>query len=160
MKTIYFDCEFSDLIGIESDIKLISAGFVSDDGKEFYFELVDHYDEGECSSFVLEAVLPHLDDVKCGMTAGRAAASLKVWIESFGEQVQLASDAPGYDWPLVAELLQDHGQWPANLEKKCLNVNVGMVQQRIEEYFEYQPMAIRHQAMWDARALASACITG
>lgn len=158
MKTIYFDCEFTDLVGITHDIKLISAGFVSECGKEFYSELLDHYTEEECSEFVIEAVLPHLDDVKHGMTTGKAAAALKVWLESFGEQVQLASDAPGYDWPLITELLADHGQWPANLEKKCLNVNVGMVQQRIEDYFEYQPLAIRHHALWDARALASACI--
>ncbi len=157
MKTIYFDCEFTDLVGITHDIKLISAGFVSECGKELYFELLDHYTEEECSEFVIEAVLPHLDDVKNGMTAGKAAASLKEWLESFGEQVQLASDAPGYDWPLVAEFITDHGQWPANLEKKCMNVNASNVDQGIEGYFEYQPMAIRHHALWDARALASAC---
>lgn len=157
MKTIYFDCEFTDLVGITHDIKLISAGFVSECGKEFYFELLDHYTEEECSDFVVEAVLPHLDPVSLGMPASTAAAALKEWLESFGEPVQLASDAPGYDWPLVAELLQDHGQWPSNLNPKCANVNAGNVDPKIEIYFECQPMAIRHQALWDARALASAC---
>jgi len=31
-----------------------------------------------------------------------------------------------------------------------------MVEDKIEHYFEYQPLAIRHHALWDARALASA----
>lgn len=153
--TVYFDTEFTDLVAIEYDIRLISAGFVAPDGREFYFELSDNYKEDECSLFVVEGVLPHLDIGKHGMTCAQAAAKLSAWLEAFGEPVRLATDAPGYDWPLIAELLEDHS-WPANLERKPFNVNVGNVEQEIENYFTYQPMAIRHHALWDARALAHA----
>jgi len=153
---IYLDCEFTDLIGVVSDIKLISAGFVAESGNELYFELPGNYDASECNTFVHEAVLPYLDAAKHGLPAADAAQRLKDWIESFGEPVTLATDAPGYDFALVAELLKDHGIWPSNLTNIPQHVDAGSVQQSIEDYFDYQPIAVRHHALWDARALASA----
>lgn len=52
---IYFDTEFTDFV---VDPALISIGFVSVNGKEFYAELNDTYREDECSDFVIENVLP------------------------------------------------------------------------------------------------------
>lgn len=154
--TVYFDTEFTDLVAIECDLKLISAGLVAPDGREFYFELTDNYRVEECSSFVLEGVLPHLNADKHGMTCAQAAATLSAWLEAFGEPVRLATDAPGYDWPLISTLFEDHNCWPATLERKASNVSVGNVQQEIENYFACQPMSVRHHALWDARALAYA----
>ncbi|MDP1872049.1 MAG: hypothetical protein Q8K61_10550 [Gallionella sp.] len=55
---IFFDTEFTEL-GI--DPKLISIGLISEDGtREFYAELSDTYQPTDCSAFVHEAVLPHL----------------------------------------------------------------------------------------------------
>lgn len=153
---IYFDTEFTDLIGVVCDIKLISAGFVAESGEEFYFELMNHYDEGECSSFVCEAVLPHLNNEKYGLNEAEARFNLKVWIESFKEPVELCSDAPGYDWPLLYDIFSIDSGWPTNLIRKPVNVNSQKILQGIESYFEYQPIAIRHHALWDARALAAA----
>ena len=153
---IYIDTEFTDLAGIVCDIKLISAGFVSETGEEFYFELKDNYDEGQCSSFVCEAVLPHLGHQKYGTTATEACLRLKVWVESFKDQVELCSDAPGYDWGFLYDLFESNSCWPTNLIRKPVNVNNHVIQQGIENYFEYQPIAIRHHALWDARALAAA----
>lgn len=173
MKNIYFDTEFSDLIGVIFDIKLLSAGFVADDGSEHYFELTNHWAEGECSSFVCEAVIPHLDPEKYGKDPADAIRDLNTWIESFGEPVTLCSDAPGYDWGLLHDLFTDYG-FPANLVRRPLSVNTPESQRGIEEYFEtqpyavrdqknwdasemmYRPFAIRHHALWDARALAYA----
>ncbi len=170
---IYFDTEFTDLIGIVFDIKLISAGFVTDDGSEHYFELTNHYDEGECSTFVCEAVLPHLGIEKYGKDPADAIRDLNAWIESFGEPVTLCSDAPGYDWGLLHDLFTDYG-FPQNLVRRPLSVNTQEVMRGIEEYFEtqpyaikdqahwdahemmYRPIAIRHHSLWDARALAFA----
>lgn len=170
---IYFDTEFTDLLGITVDILLVSAGFVAEDGSEHYFELTNHWEEGGCSTFVCEAVLPHLDPEKYGKDPADAIKDLNAWIEGFGEPVTLCSDAPGYDWGLLYDLFSDHG-FPANLVRRPLSVNTPEVLRGIEEYFEtqpyairdqknwdaqemaYRPFAIRHHALWDARALAYA----
>lgn len=151
---IYIDTEFTDLHGFISPIKLISAGFVAEDRQEFYFE-TDIFEEGECSSFVCEAVLPHLNAKKYGMCKAEAWLRLKVWVQSFKEPVEFCSDAPGYDWGLIYDFFEEF-EWPSNLVRKPVNVNTHAVLQGIEIYFECQPMAIRHHALWDARALAFA----
>lgn len=156
MIKIYFDTEFTDLVGIETDIKLISAGFVASDGRELYFELVDHYHLDDCSAFVHESVLPLLDAAKYGMPARQAAQTMKAWIESFVGPVGLVSDAPAFDWPLIRDLFDQHRCWSSNLAGTPLHVNAGNLQQGIENFFQYQPIAIRHHALWDARALAHA----
>jgi hypothetical protein len=170
---IYLDTEFTDLLGITVDIMLVSAGFVAEDGSEHYFELTNHWEEGGCSTFVCEAVLPHLDLKTYGKDPKDAIADLNAWIEGFGEPVTLCSDAPGYDWGLLYDLFTDYG-FPANLVRRPLSVNTPESQRGIEEYFEtqpyakrdpenwdahemaYRPFAIRHHSLWDARALAYA----
>lgn len=170
---IYLDTEFTDLLGITVDIMLVSAGFVAEDGSEHYFELTNHWEEGGCSTFVCEAVLPHLDLETYGKDPKDAIADLNAWIEGFGEPVTLCSDAPGYDWGLLHDLFTDYG-FPENLVRRPLSVNTQETLRGIEEYFEsqpyaikdqahwdaremaYKPMAIRHHALWDARALAYA----
>ena len=161
---IYFDCEFTDLYEDVGPIKLISAGFVTFDRDEFYFELIDNYAVSDCSMFVEDEVLPHLNSAKHGMTGIAAAQSLKAWIEGLGfADLALASDAPQYDFELVKELLNKHDCWPKNLAKEGVDLKLAFknvdIDFRMEEYFIYQPLAIRHHAMWDARALAKACIT-
>lgn len=153
---VYFDTEFTGLLGIVSDIKLISAGFVTEFGQELYFELTDHYEIKECSSFVHETVLPHLNNAIYGLKTAQAAKNLNQWLQNLGEPVKLASDAPGYDFALIEHLLLKHHCWPECLNKKPLNVGGYIIADRIEKYFEYQPLAIRHHALWDARALARA----
>lgn len=76
---IYFDTEFTSLDSI-IDYKLISAGFVAENGQEFYFEMMEHYDFDECSYFVQESVLLHLDNEKHGMTESEARIRLKQWL--------------------------------------------------------------------------------
>lgn len=151
---IFIDTEFTSF-GLNFDIKLISAGFVAEDRSEFYFELTDNFDEGECSSFVCETVLPHLNAEKHGMCKAEAWLRLKVWIQDFKEPVEFCSDAPDYDWGLLYDFFEEFG-WATNLVRKPINANSHEIQQGIENYFEYQPMAIRHHALWDARALANA----
>jgi len=171
MKNIYIDTEFTDLYG--DDIKLISVGFVSEDGQEFYFELTDNFVEADCSTFVIDEVLPHLDNGKHGMTVSDAMLKLKAWCESFGECVRFLSDAPEYDFSLIAKLLHSENLIIENLEVTAFHVKVDFVNNhenkyqayiladsigdRIDKYFECQPIAIRHHALWDARALASVC---
>lgn len=160
---IYFDCEFTNLYGDEGPIKLISAGFVTFDGHEFYFELTDNFQLSDCSYFTEDIVLPNLNIGKHGMSSADAAINLKAWIEGLGfDNLALASDAPNYDFALIQYLLQKHDCWPSNLIKDAVDVVETYkhidIDTRIDEYFTYQPLAIRHHALWDARALAKACI--
>lgn len=152
---IYLDTEFTDLTDESGPIRLISAGFVAQNDSEFYFELTDNYQHDDCSYFVLEHVLPHLNHDRHGTLSTEAALKLKAWCEGFGEPVQFASDAPAYDFDLIALLLHDQKIKIDNLDVKCLQLDAYMVEDKIERYYEYQPMAIRHHALWDARALAS-----
>jgi hypothetical protein len=146
---------------------------VSEEGKEFYFELIDNFVKADCSIFVIDEVLPHLDHSKYGMKVSEAMLKLKAWCESFSERVRFLSDAPQYDFSLIADLLYSENIIIENLEVTAFHVNVDFVStnknkyqayiaadsitDRIDKYFEYQPMAIRHHALWDARALASVC---
>ena len=153
---IYFDTEFTDLTDTFGPIRLISAGFVAENGLELYFELTDNYQENDCSEFVIENVLPHLDSNKHGCLSAQAVSRLCEWIESFGETVHLATDAPHFDWSLIKELLVAHKVWPNNLYSEPISVDASSINERYEHYFEYQPLAIRHHALWDARALKTA----
>ena len=153
---IYFDTEFTDLTDTFGPIWLISAGFVAENDLELYFELTDNYQENDCSEFVIENVLPHLDSNKHGCVSAQGVSRLCEWIENFGETVHLATDAPHYDWFLLKELLEAHKVWPNNLYSEPVNVDVNSIQERYEQYFVCQPLAIRHHALWDARALKTA----
>lgn len=116
---IFFDCEFTEL-GI--DPKLISIGFVSEDGtRELYAELSDTYQLSDCSDFVREAVLPHLQGGDARMTMRELAVRLVDWLIAFGEPVQFATDSMSWDWPWIGELyaeaaaylLEATPAWPA-----------------------------------------------
>ena len=65
---VYFDTEFTSLdFSLTFEMKLISAGFVAENGQEFYFELLDNYQKSDCSGFVIDNVLPHLNNGKHGL---------------------------------------------------------------------------------------------
>lgn len=119
--SVFFDTEFTSLeFGIAP--KLISIGCASEDGKEFYAELSDSYTLADCSGFVIQNVLPLLQGGQVRMPASRAARELKDWIESLDGSVILRSDAPQFDWHLIAMLLETHVGWPVNLRDKAGSV--------------------------------------
>ena len=156
---IYIDTEFTTLMARIENIKLISAGFVAEDGQEIYFELPNNYRNTDCSYFVSESVIPHLDgSEKVALSSLDAVIKLKAWVESFEVPVSFLTDAPSYDWILLNELFYRHGDYfPKNLVHKPLNVASLRVEIFIKKYFEDNTDAIRHHAMCDARALAYAC---
>lgn len=116
--SIFLDTEFTHL---ESDSpRLISIGLVAEDGREFYAELSDNYQLQDCSDFVVQTVLPLLEGGDARMLSAQAAGRIQAFIESFGDvEVVLRTDAPSYDWTLVADLFQFYGCWPTNLRRKC-----------------------------------------
>jgi hypothetical protein len=157
---VYFDTEFTDFV---IDPALISIGFRAEDGREFYAELNDTYDESMCSWFVIETVLPSLWGAEYELSMKDLASKLKVWIEEFGEPVKLFADAPSYDWQWIFEIFeQAECEWPSNLVRNCENtqdldgVSVrDQYNQAYEEFwlFNFEAGAVRHHALWDARCI-------
>jgi hypothetical protein len=104
---VFFDTEFTD---ITKDARLISIGFVSEDGKhEFYAELSDTYQLSDCSDFVREAVLPHLQGGEALMTMRELAIKITPWLLSLKEHVQLATDSLAWDWPWMEAIFAESG---------------------------------------------------
>lgn len=154
---IFFDTEFTDINPMTTPA-LISIGVVAPDGREFYAELIDTYTKDMCSAFVIENVLPLLDDGDCRMFEAQLAVRLKDWIEKLGEEeVVLHSDSPSHDWPLVASIFDEYG-WPANLLRKCGEIGF----KSPSKWRKYQAglatfwkdhSAQQHHALVDARSL-------
>ena len=157
---IYFDTEFSGIDKKNGHRYLISIGCVSTDGKEFYAELLDTWDENLCGMFTIENVLPLLQGGDCTMGVVELAERLKTWVESFKEPVTFYSDAPQYDWPFIPEIFF-HG-WPSNLDRNC---NSACAFESDSERFRYNAAiadfwrtskasgAVPHHALWDARSI-------
>jgi len=155
---VFFDTEFTDMIGIVCDPALISIGLVSNDGKEFYAELSDTWSKDVCTHFVIEAVLPSLQGGECKMAEADCAERLKTWIEDFNEEVSLYSDAPNFDWPWVTQLFDKYG-WPENLDRKCQRVSLFendtvliRYNNATQEFWRMNKSqgATSHHALWDA----------
>lgn len=154
---VIFDTEFSSLEKRNGHRYLISIGCVADDGREFYAELVDTWDESLCSFFTIQNVLPQLEGGARAMEVGELAFRLKKWIEGTNEQVTLISDAPELDWPFVQNIFNIHG-WPKNLNKECGSVpRYEAIRCRFDaavaEYWiaNKDIGAAPHHALWDAR---------
>lgn len=148
---IFFDTEFTEL-GMEP--RLISIGLVSEDGsREFYAELTDTWLPEHCSRnpFVLEAVLPLLEDGAARMTMPELCLRLGNWIEDFEQPVQLATDSLSWDWPWIQEIFYVAGTWPANLDGKPLILTQDPVfNLAVDEAFA--DGLRRHHALDDAKA--------
>lgn len=149
---IFFDCEFTEL-GI--DPKLISIGLISEDGAhEFYAELSGTYQLSDCSAFVHEAVLPHLQGGDALMSMGELTLCLADWIDRFQQPVQLATDSLSWDWPWVQEIFHYAEKWPAKLANQPASLYklVALFDREVENAFHNQPNLRRHHALDDAKA--------
>jgi len=154
---IYFDTEFTSL-SLNKICGLISLGCVSQDGREFYAELTDTWDESLCSLFVIETVLPLLEGGEYQMTVEQFASRFKEWIEGLADKEVIArSDAPNLDWKFIEEIFNVHG-WPKNLRRKCGSISfVDHRQHHLYlaglQNFWKDNIAKQHHALVDARSL-------
>ena len=106
---VFMDTEFTDF----DYPQLISIGLVSETGESFYAEMSNGWSREGCSPFVAEHILPQLiagDFLQERCYAGRRLAD---WLAGHPGPVRVVTDAPGYDWVLMLELLA--GIAPANM---------------------------------------------
>tara|TARA_R110000751_G_scaffold307870_1_gene433429 strand:- start:998 stop:1447 length:450 start_codon:yes stop_codon:yes gene_type:complete len=137
----YFDTEFTQLN--KQEYKLISLALVVPDGLELYVELTDAWQISDCSDFVLEIVLPQLDLEMHGRTTEQARGELLDFLKKLG-QVEIISDAPAWDWPLLV--------WLAGPSGLPGGVSTGQISDVID--ISYDPAEPPHHALIDSRLLA------
>ncbi|HBO5116064.1 TPA: hypothetical protein L4W63_000321 [Pseudomonas aeruginosa] len=138
---VYLDTEFTSLN--RYTCKLISLALVVPAGPEFYVELTDAWEEGDCSDFVLEIVLPQLNLVAYGRTTEHARIELLDFLQELGP-VEIISDAPDWDWPLLV-WLAGPGGLPGGVEAGRIRCDI-----EVSADGEDPP----HHALQDARMLA------
>lgn len=146
---IFFDTEFTEL-GI--DPRLVSIGLISEQGdRTFYAEISDTYQPSDCSDFVREAVLPHLEGGEARMDMHELTLRLGNWLESFEQPVQLATDSLSWDWPWIQEIFDLPGTWPENVEGRPLILSQSPeFNLAVED--AYATGLRRHHALDDAKA--------
>lgn len=153
---IYFDTEFTHLEG-NAERELISAGFVAEDGREWYAEISD-FNRTLCSPFVVSTVLPLLEGkAETTLPVEAFGSRLCTWLGSFGENVELIADHSA-DWELLSRYISGH---LATLRHRTLNTiwqPPSDEPQRIkileaELRFWFANPRKQHHALFDARRL-------
>lgn len=155
---IYFDTEFTSL---SSDANLISAGFVTEYGSEFYAEITD-FGLHNCSDFVKQNVLPLLD----GKLYQRLRTidfcyALADWLNKLDSNIVLLADST-WDASILCNAyyhVKGIKLYVPNLTHKLVYFEDDYAAKNFEkaykEYFLKNP-GKEHHALHDARALRSA----
>ncbi|EPJ7847693.1 hypothetical protein OPJ39_005200 [Pseudomonas aeruginosa] len=141
---VYLDTEFTTLNRYRA--QLISLALVVPGGPEFYVELTDTWSAEDCSPFVIDTVLPLLDRARYGRTTDKARAELLAFLQALGP-VEVISDAPDHDWPLLLWLAGPAGL-PANVQPEPGHLSIDLN----ADYAGDDPP---HHALQDARLLAA-----
>lgn len=141
---IYLDTEFTSLNRYQA--KLISLALVVPAGPEFYVELTDTWSPADCSPFVTDTVIPLLDHAVYGRTTEQARAELLAFLQTLGP-VEIITDAPDHDWPLLMWLAGPAGL-PGNVQPQPGQLTIDLD----ADYSGEEPP---HHALADARLLAA-----
>lgn len=148
---LFLDCEFTQL---NQDTKLISLALVSEAGDEFYVELTDTYQVEDCSDFVIQHVLSQLDLPLYGMSLAEAQASLRGFLGSIEDQLEVCSDAPDWDWDFFCQLAYADHKWPSHLENRPTNLIHLFRHFETDDIGDIALPELPHHALLDARLLA------
>jgi hypothetical protein len=150
-KLVFVDAEFTDF----DYPQLISIGLVADSGESFYVELANGWSRTGCSHFVKQNILPQLTGGDFFQERSFAGRRLADWLGDFDCQVRVVSDAPGYDWVLMMDLLGKDAPGnlfpePMPLYSDCFPELVPILQEaRAKAFHGSSP----HHALNDAEAL-------
>lgn len=152
---IYFDTEFTHLEG-NAERELISAGFVSEDGREWYAE-ISNFNRSLCSPFVVSTVLPLLEgNTETALPADMFGYRLSTWLDSFGEDVELIADHSA-DWELLAKYLSAHltkqGRIHSTVWQAPNDESLRIKILEAELRFWFANPRKQHHALFDARRL-------
>lgn len=143
---VFFDTEFTSL---SAGSKLISVGFVAQDGREFYAELAEGWSAEECSDFVRQEVLPNLEGLQT-MSLIDLRHALKSWLLSLSSTVELVTDSPEWDWPWILHIFANDDNWPSNLKTEPTKSWIDEIALQKEKRFRhFRP----HHALDDARLM-------
>ena len=152
---IFLDTEYTNIVRP----LLISVGFVTEDGREFYAELTDGRDLAACSTFVTEYVLPLLQAVPAArLTRIELRQQLPEWVRSLGESATIIYDLCA-DWRVLSAVFDDCPN-QFGLEGRYLKWHDSPMEQRFAELYEawFDQNGPRHHALVDARALRAAVL--
>jgi hypothetical protein len=154
---VFIDTEYTNLHEDNGPIKLISVGAVTADGEEFYVEISDNYQEVDCSQNVIDNVIPHLNRDKYGLTKAEAAMKFKEWCEGLKGEIEFVFDWPNFNIRLLVNLIVEHNLTIENANNKSITVDAKYIKQEKDEFFKANTLAVRHHALWNARALCYCC---
>jgi hypothetical protein len=146
---VFLDTEFTDLDAPQ----LLSIGLVDELGRTFYAE-IDGFELAACSPFVWTNVLPLFTGP--AFSFQEVATLVRRWLADAGEECQVVTDAPEYDFDLLKWLLGD--DWPSNLAKQAQRFDAYTTWQHADVYARarqaaYRPGWPEHHALADAIAL-------
>lgn len=153
---IFFDCEFTDL---RDSALLISAGFITQSGHQFYAELYD-YDQSSCNDFVKTIVLPLLS--LPSISTADFVSSLTDWLGNLDGDFLFIADSE-WDQKILTRTFASVGKTiPGNwrFQKTPGNFTNGtqrsLFNDEMAAFFLRHPDEKPHHTLADARAIRNA----
>lgn len=120
---LFLDTEFTQFgVPGKSQARLLSLGLVDESGERFYAECTG-WDKSECSEFVREQVLPHLENR--GETIVSAANRLKQYLNGYDFVVVHCDYHGDWDWLLwLLDQSNDGTTWPSALHHEPYYIDI------------------------------------
>lgn len=167
---VFFDCEFT---GLHKQTSLISLGCVTEDGRQFYAELID-YDQDQVDEWIKENVISklHLRDLQNSEYGFEDHSKFPRLIEAKGpkdfvrmalgswladyDQVEMWGDVLAYDWMLMCNLFGGAMNMPENIYYIPFDVATLLKAAGIDpdqdrqSFWEGGGHVAKHDALWDA----------
>jgi len=153
---VFFDCEFTDLC---SSASLISAGFITQSGGQFYAELSD-YEGHACNDFVKATVLPLLSLPPISTTD--FLSSMSDWLNTLGGDFLFIADS---DWdPKIltkafasaGKTIPDNWRFQKTPDNFTNGTQRSLFNDEMAAFFLRHPDEKPHHALADARAIRNA----
>jgi hypothetical protein len=131
--------------------ELVSLALVSEDGEHVFYAERDPL-PGVPSSFVRKSVYPLLNRGQAAMTDQAMTHALRSFLEPLGD-CEIFADAP-LDFSMLHRVWNGCDRSPPAAPYRTRLAREGMLMQRLERYFEVNPIeaARRHHALVDAYA--------